>query len=93
MFVLSGGYDRGECLDSMERYDPRTNKWSPMPCMTTARARFDQGAAAAAKEADSPRSGSQSARGATGGENREMRRPAWTRAFRHYSSLILVLYG
>ena len=41
MCKRAGGYDRGECLDSMECYDPVTNKWSALPSMSTARGRFD----------------------------------------------------
>ena len=36
-FLSAGGYERGECLDSVESYDPQTNRWSSMPPMTTAR--------------------------------------------------------
>ncbi|XP_076454489.1 uncharacterized protein LOC143289409 [Babylonia areolata] len=43
-FVVCGGYDRGECLVSVEMYTPSTGRWAPLPSMLTPRARF--GAAA-----------------------------------------------
>ncbi|RWS27722.1 Influenza virus NS1A-binding-like protein [Leptotrombidium deliense] len=39
--LVCGGYDRGECLKSVEAYDSKTNKWSMMQSMTTPRGRFD----------------------------------------------------
>lgn len=39
--LLVGGYERGECLDSVESYDPQTNRWASLPSMKTARGRFD----------------------------------------------------
>ena len=38
---VPGGYERGECLDSVESYNPQSNTWSNLPSMTTARGRFD----------------------------------------------------
>jgi len=40
MFVLVGGYDRGECLSSVECFDLAGNGWSSMKPMTVARGRF-----------------------------------------------------
>ena len=37
---LTGGYNRGECLASMEIYEPCQGQWLDMPDMLTARARF-----------------------------------------------------
>jgi hypothetical protein len=42
--ALSGGYDRGECLRSVEKYQPASDTWNSLPDMLCARARF--GAAA-----------------------------------------------
>lgn len=39
--LLSGGYDRGECLRTVELYDPLLNRWSQLPSMREARGRFD----------------------------------------------------
>ena len=39
-FML-GGYDRGECLRTVELYDPLLNRWSQLPSMREARGRFD----------------------------------------------------
>ena len=45
MFYLvmfqSGGYDRGECLDTVSVYDPAANEWRPADKMLTKRGRFD----------------------------------------------------
>ena len=38
---LSGGYDRGECLDTVSVYDPATNEWRSADKMLTKRGRFD----------------------------------------------------
>ena len=40
-FILSGGYDRGECLNLVELYDVETNTWSLLPPMKHNRGRFD----------------------------------------------------
>ena len=40
-FVSPGGYDRGECLNTVEAYDPSTNTWSPLQHMRSPRGRFD----------------------------------------------------
>ena len=37
----SGGYDRGECLDTVSVYDPATNEWRSADKMLTKRGRFD----------------------------------------------------
>ena len=37
----SGGYDRGECLDTVSVYDPSTNEWRSADKMLTKRGRFD----------------------------------------------------
>ena len=42
--LFAGGYDRGECLVSVEVYNPAKGSWSKLPNMLTPRARF--GAAA-----------------------------------------------
>ncbi|XP_055339890.1 influenza virus NS1A-binding protein homolog [Paramacrobiotus metropolitanus] len=39
--IVVGGYNRGECLDSMEIFDSVANCWSTLPSMSTPRARFD----------------------------------------------------
>ncbi|VDP21341.1 unnamed protein product [Soboliphyme baturini] len=39
--VVFGGYNRGECLSSVEQYDPTTNVWSSFPSMLKGRGRFD----------------------------------------------------
>jgi influenza virus NS1A-binding protein len=39
--TLLGGYDRGECLRTVELYDPLLNRWSQLPSMREARGRFD----------------------------------------------------
>ncbi|XP_021340922.1 influenza virus NS1A-binding protein homolog A-like isoform X2 [Mizuhopecten yessoensis] len=38
--IACGGYDRGECLLSVEAYDIKTNKWTPLPDMPDPRGRF-----------------------------------------------------
>lgn len=35
-----GGYDRTECLRSVEQYVPETNTWRPLPPMRESRGRF-----------------------------------------------------
>lgn len=40
MAQVCGGYDRGECLRSVESYDPELNEWSKEAKMTEARGRF-----------------------------------------------------
>ena len=40
-FFHSGGYDRGECLDTVSVYDPSTNEWRSADKMITKRGRFD----------------------------------------------------
>lgn len=37
----SGGYDRVECLKSVESYDPEWNIWASMESMREARGRFN----------------------------------------------------
>eukprot|EP00096_Caligus_rogercresseyi_P001144 TRINITY_DN1179_c0_g1_i1.p1 TRINITY_DN1179_c0_g1~~TRINITY_DN1179_c0_g1_i1.p1 ORF type:complete len:564 (+),score=160.24 TRINITY_DN1179_c0_g1_i1:20-1711(+) len=39
--VICGGYDRGECLNSVELFDPASNQWTSMEPMQTKRGRFD----------------------------------------------------
>jgi len=39
--LVCGGYDRGECLRTVELYDPSSNRWSQLPSMREARGRFD----------------------------------------------------
>ena len=41
MFALTGGYDRGECLNSVEIYDLEKNKWENFKPMQVPRGRFD----------------------------------------------------
>ena len=41
MFDFTGGYDRGECLNTFESYDISINKWSKLPGMLGKRGRFD----------------------------------------------------
>ncbi|KAL3871661.1 hypothetical protein ACJMK2_039645 [Sinanodonta woodiana] len=36
-----GGYERGECLKSVEEYDPTTNKWTPLANLRGPRGRFN----------------------------------------------------
>lgn len=38
---LSGGYDRGECLNLVEVYNVDTNTWTSLPSMKHNRGRFD----------------------------------------------------
>lgn len=38
---FKGGYDRGECLKTVERYNITQNIWTPMPPMISPRGRFD----------------------------------------------------
>ena len=38
---IAGGYDRGECLRSVEIYDPLLNRWTQLTPMREARGRFD----------------------------------------------------
>jgi len=37
--VITGGYDRVECLKTVEQYDPDENVWKLLPCMLEARGR------------------------------------------------------
>jgi len=39
--LVCGGYDRGECLRSVEIYDPSLNRWTQLAPMREARGRFD----------------------------------------------------
>uniref|UniRef100_A0A914VYK5 BTB domain-containing protein n=1 Tax=Plectus sambesii TaxID=2011161 RepID=A0A914VYK5_9BILA len=39
--VVCGGYDRGECLRTVEQYDAVTDVWSFLPSMLSERGRFD----------------------------------------------------
>lgn len=39
--VVCGGYDRGECLRTVEQYDPVTDVWTFLPPMQSERGRFD----------------------------------------------------
>lgn len=39
--LVCGGYDRGECLRTVEEYNPETNTWIEQPPMRHARGRFD----------------------------------------------------
>jgi len=39
--IVCGGYGRGECLDTVEQFDPVTVTWKRLPDMPTQRARFD----------------------------------------------------
>lgn len=39
--LVCGGYDRGECLRTVEAYNHHTNTWSPCPSMRQGRGRFD----------------------------------------------------
>ena len=41
MLLVSGGYDRGECLKLVEAYNPETNCWMTLPEMKKGRGRFD----------------------------------------------------
>ena len=36
-----GGYDRGECLRSVEEYDLETNVWTDLPPLSEPRGRLD----------------------------------------------------
>jgi len=40
LLACVGGYDRGECLNSVELFDLNTNTWSPLKPMLVARGRF-----------------------------------------------------
>ena len=40
LLAYVGGYDRGECLNSVESFDLATNSWSPLKPMLVARGRF-----------------------------------------------------
>ena len=40
LFVCVGGYDRGECLITVESFDITSNTWSPLKPMLVARGRF-----------------------------------------------------
>lgn len=40
MVLLPGGYNREECLRTVECYDPHTDHWSFLAPMRTPRARF-----------------------------------------------------
>jgi influenza virus NS1A-binding protein len=39
--IICGGYDRGECLKSVEEYDVIKGEWRSLPNMTSERGRFD----------------------------------------------------
>uniref|UniRef100_A0A914YBC0 Kelch repeat protein n=1 Tax=Panagrolaimus superbus TaxID=310955 RepID=A0A914YBC0_9BILA len=39
--IICGGYDRGECLKSVEQYDVTVGGWSALPDMCSERGRFD----------------------------------------------------
>lgn len=39
--LVCGGYDRGECLRTVEEYNPETNTWTTQPPMRQGRGRFD----------------------------------------------------
>lgn len=39
--LVCGGYDRGECLRTVEEYSPETNTWTEQPPMRQGRGRFD----------------------------------------------------
>lgn len=39
--LVCGGYDRGECLRSVEAYSPQNNTWTAQPYMRQGRGRFD----------------------------------------------------
>ncbi|XP_076058163.1 influenza virus NS1A-binding protein-like [Oratosquilla oratoria] len=41
VLLVSGGYDRGECLRVVEAYNPKTNTWTAYPAMRQGRGRFD----------------------------------------------------
>lgn len=41
VFFITGGYDRGECLKSVESYCPDSNVWATLAPMKEARGRFD----------------------------------------------------
>lgn len=40
MIAFAGGYDRTECLRSVEQYIPTSNTWKVLPSMREARGRF-----------------------------------------------------
>lgn len=40
-YYCAGGYDRGECLKTVESYDISTNKWTTMQPMKVPRGRFN----------------------------------------------------
>ena len=40
LFLVVGGYDRGECLNSVESFDLTTNTWTPLKPLLVARGRF-----------------------------------------------------
>ncbi len=39
--IIPGGYDRGECLNTVEAFDLSSNTWTPMPSLLFPRGRFD----------------------------------------------------
>ncbi|KAI0227150.1 influenza virus NS1A binding protein [Lamellibrachia satsuma] len=41
IMIVLGGYDRGECLQTVESYDLQLNKWMPLQLMLSPRGRFD----------------------------------------------------
>ena len=41
LLLISGGFDRGECLNTTYFYDPSSNSWSEMEPMLEKRGRFD----------------------------------------------------
>lgn len=44
VYLIIGGYDRGECLNSVEAYDMQTNTWSSWRHMEQARGRLSAAA-------------------------------------------------
>ncbi|XP_014227552.1 influenza virus NS1A-binding protein homolog [Trichogramma pretiosum] len=39
--LVCGGYDRVECLKTVEKYVPESNTWEPLPALNEPRGRFD----------------------------------------------------
>ncbi len=40
-YCTPGGYDRGECLNTVEMYNVDNNTWEPLKAMISPRGRFD----------------------------------------------------